>query len=637
MKQFPQSQATKRIWLAGTVQKNSYGEFIGLFDTDGESGVFLQIACDSCYAAWLNGVLVAFSACGDYPWYKLYDSVDLTASCRQHNELRIQVWYFGENSQTYLVGHPGTAFEVVQEQQVLLYSSKSIQSRKIANYRNGDTKIITQQLGFSFCYDNSIFAEHVYKESDEYPLWNKLILRKTGALALCARADAEVKETPDGYLVDLGKETVGFLELDIESPEKQHLQICYGEHLTNGQVPRIIGTRDFSVEFIAAEGENRYINPFRRLAGRYLHVICRKPIIINYLGLRPVELPLIEKKTLFADALDQRIYDVSVNTLKQCMHEHYEDSPWREQAMYAMDSRNQMLCGYQVFEGTVYQREMILLMAQGQRPDGLLSLCFPGGMDYPIPFFSLVYLKILEEYVTCTSDESILKIVEPKVCHLMEAFENRVERNGLIANFPYPYWNFYEWAEQSSNETDITRKPTDPYDRHYDLILNAMYVHSAEIFSHLYQRPIRTDETRSAIYRTFYVPEKGLYRLSTRECCFSVLGNSMALLIGLGDEALAQRLLTDMKLIPITLSMSTFYYDALLRFGSKYHSEIVCNIRKKYQRMLDAGADTFWETEKGWQDFEGAGSLCHGWSAIPAYYLKKLLLHMSIPVNRMKF
>lgn len=31
------------------------------------------------------------------------------------------------------------------------------------------------------------------------------------------------------------------------------------------------------------------------------------------------------------------------------MHEHYEDYPWREQALYAFDSRNQALYGYYAF------------------------------------------------------------------------------------------------------------------------------------------------------------------------------------------------------------------------------------------------------------------------------------------------
>ena len=80
----------------------------------------------------------------------------------------------------------------------------------------------------------------------------------------------------------------------------------------------------------------------------------------------------------------------------------------------------------------------------------------------------------------------------------------------------------------------------------------------------------------------------------------------------------------DAALIPVTLSMATFFDGALLRFGARFKSDILLDIRRKYGKMLEAGATTFWETEKGWRDFDGAGSLCHGWSAIAAYYLKYL-------------
>lgn len=293
--------------------------------------------------------------------------------------------------------------------------------------------------------------------------------------------------------------------------------------------------------------------------------------------------------------------------------------------MYTMDSRNQMLCGYEAFEGTTYQREMLLLMAQGQRSDGLLSLCFPAGLDSPIPFFSLVYLKILEEYVAYTSDKSVLELVQPNVSRLMEAFESRIEENGLLANFPYPYWNFYEWADESNNEHEITTPRENNYQKQYDIILNAMYVHAVEIYNRLYHKKKDVEQTRTAIKRTFYDAEKGLYCLSTKGKNYSVLGNSMALLIGLGDEKLAQRIISDRSLISVTLSMTTFFYDSLLLFGDKFHEEILADIHKKYLRMLEEGATTFWETADGWQDFDGAGSLCHGWSALPVYYLKKFM------------
>ena len=78
-----------------------------------------------------------------------------------------------------------------------------------------------------------------------------------------------------------------------------------------------------------------------------------------------------------------------------------------------------------------------------------------------------------------------------------------------------------------------------------------------------------------------------------------------------------------------TLSMRAFLYDALLTFGDKYKGYILSDIKEKYKKMLNAGATSFWETEKGATVFDGAGSLCHGWSALPIYYLNKIIPNIS--------
>ena len=42
--------------------------------------------------------------------------------------------------------------------------------------------------------------------------------------------------------------------------------------------------------------------------------------------------------------------------------------------------------------------------------------------------------------------------------------------------------------------------------------------------------------------------------------------------------------------------------------------------------MLFQGATTFWEDEDGEAAFNGAGSLCHGWSATPLYLYFRYVL-----------
>ena len=60
----------------------------------------------------------------------------------------------------------------------------------------------------------------------------------------------------------------------------------------------------------------------------------------------------VEHVPYAGNGIPREIYDTAVYTLECCMHEHYEDCPWREQAQYTMDSRTQMLCGYYAFGET---------------------------------------------------------------------------------------------------------------------------------------------------------------------------------------------------------------------------------------------------------------------------------------------
>lgn len=614
----------KTIWIGKESREDTYAEFIGAFSRTGTDTVYLNLSCDSHFVVYVNEKLAGFGEAADYPWYRLYHRIDITKYCKEQNKIKIDVWYKGRDSQTYIKDEAGLWFEIEQEGNLLLTSDSHILSRKNVCYKNEYCKNITSQLGFSFYYDNTVENTLPYLPSVEREKEYEFHERKTGYLTLGERAPITWTMLQDSYLVDLGEEVVGFLELAITSPKEQEILIAYGEHIQDGKVRRIIKDRDFSVEFKAKKGENTYLNPFRRLAGRFLQVYCEAPIEIEYIGLRPTDREVVEISRTFDAPLLQKIYDVSVNTLKKCMHEHYEDCPWREQAMYTLDSRNQMLCGYYAFEGFEYQRENLLFIAKGLREDGLLSLNFPGGIDIPIPFFSLVYLMQVDDYVSFTKDTEVLQEVRPVIDRIMEAYEQRIDDEGLIANFPYPYWNFYEWSEASNNEPEIRRTPEDPYVKQYDLILNCMYVYTCRLYEKLYGVKKDIENILSAIQRTFYQKEKGLYKLSTIGEHYSQLGNAFAILIGLGTKELAEKIVRDECLIPVSLSMNTFYYDALLQFGDNYKDFIIEDMKRKYGYMLEQGATTFWEMESVIKN-EGAGSMCHGWSAIPVYYLTKLL------------
>ena len=140
-----------------------------------------------------------------------------------------------------------------------------------------------------------------------------------------------------------------------------------------------------------------------------------------------------------------------------------------------------------------------------------------------------------------------------------------------------------------------------------------------------------TNTLTQTIRQTFRRPD-GLYATDPEHTHLSELGCALAVLTGVADEADAQAIchhfLAEDKgnTVAVSLSMTTFLYDALLQTDrDRYASWVLEDIDRRCGYMLDHGATTFWETMKGWQDFNNAGSLCHGWSALAAYYYPLLL------------
>ena len=79
------------------------------------------------------------------------------------------------------------------------------------------------------------------------------------------------------------------------------------------------------------------------------------------------------------------------------------------------------------------------------------------------------------------------------------------------------------------------------------------------------------------------------------------------------------------KPLSFWLRMTRIRCTALLDTDTeKYKDFVLSEIRGNYKTMLDAGSDTVWETALGESDFDNAGSLCHGWSAVPIYVFHKL-------------
>lgn len=437
-------------------------------------------------------------------------------------------------------------------------------------------------------------------------------------------------------LYDLGREEAGHLSFEVNAPEGTIVDISYGEHLDDGHVRAAIGSRCFGSRYICKEGIQNFYHPFLRWAGRYLQVyIHSESGSLSSIGLNPLDYAVDGHP--FPEGLSQpqkEILQTGYRTLQLCMHDHYEDTPWREQALYANDARTQALCGYYAFGEFKMPAASFALLGQGLRDDGLLNLTAPAKPPPTIPSFTLVWMLAIRDHFLYSGDPSLAKALLPQIRSMLRIFISEMENGLLPLRQEKGVWHFYDWsADMSGYDNDEFSKGLKA-----DAPLNCFFILALEATREIMTwLELPEDQTlidaetsaREAVLRDFWDPELGMLRTHHLTDKVAELTQSLAVLAKIGDEEMRTELLQKISnpnsgLAEAGLSQTLYIFKALLSAGETHHPYILDRIDRTWGEMLNSGATSFWETNLGASDFSNAGSLCHGWSAVPVYVLFRI-------------
>ena len=670
----------KKIWNAILNAHDSVNCFAD-FRAEFPRADRIRLACDGNYSLYINGRFVSTGQYPGYEDYHFFDELDISAFAdRDANELLIISHHPGCDFSTYRNQPAFVIFEVYDGDDIVSCSDKATLTAVDPNLVPGEqVGKVSGQSGFTFEYDStkgSPVFENAIEVGGEYGFLPRPVEKlrisepvparlthsglffdraKVGTRAklmqdaaivssyICGghllpdsdgyplTTGAQTETRPDGIfaLIDLGAENTGILSLDIEVPDECDIFIGWGEHLTDLRVRTFIGGRNFAANYRAVPGRNHFEYPMLRLGLRYLQLhIYSDDCKLFYAGIRETRYPLPTPTPCpVDDRLHRMIYDTCVRTLDLCMHEHYEDCPWREQSLYTMDSRNQMLCGYYVFGETRFAAASLRLIAHSLREDGMLELCSPARVSITIPYFSSTFIVQLLEYLEFSHDRATALELLPVAEGIAKAFEARLENDLLRCFADGRYWNFYEWQsglEESRNNNFGSELSFDAplvafVSMGFDSLskLCSLLGFDGSHWKALSQRLNKASEV-------FWDEERGCYASYLVDGSlfhYCELTNSLMICAGAVPEDRISRVLDSLRsgeLIEITLSHSIFRYDALMRDSSNLDF-VMNDIADKWGLMLRRGATTFWETIEGETSFGNAGSLCHGWSAIPAY------------------
>ncbi|KAL4981681.1 hypothetical protein BDW68DRAFT_183262 [Aspergillus falconensis] len=188
----------------------------------------------------------------------------------------------------------------------------------------------------------------------------------------------------------------------------------------NGHLGGVFGS------YLVAGREGEQYEPLWFRTYRVLRVSVEtqeEPLVISYLSYRKTNY-LLEIAARFhsPEPIFAAFWDISLRTLKNCMHETYEDCPYYEQSQFPFDTRMQMLLTYLVSN----DGKPIHDFHTSLRPDGLIAMHYPADSNVAPQPWSRYFSRI----------QAILAY-----------FERQLTPDGLVGQFSPRHWPFVDWVE----------------------------------------------------------------------------------------------------------------------------------------------------------------------------------------------
>ncbi len=657
------------IWAQEKIAPHQLALFRRAFEVKTPGNYRFRISAESNYFAFCDGKEFLRGQYSDYPERKSFTECELTLAAGKH-VLAVSVYYCGSDFQScWPSDTPGMWCELEN-----IVSSDCEWRAKLSRALLRDRiDAVDPQVGFAIGFDANSAENFTDPKFDDRHWQHAIAMDKTPELfprpvpvmeqtrvearciekgtllrqgvadqpyALTMAQDALRVDRGNGsfWIFDLGCERTGLLELHCNAPSGIVIDIAHGEHLADDRVRCRIGERNFADRYITREGVQTF-RLFRRIGGRYveLHVIDNADRVKELtLAISEETLPLPPYATQHCGNLDwMKMLDNSIRTLVCCMHEHYEDCPWREQSLYGYDTRNQMLFGYYLWGNYDYAAANWKLFADGVRPDGLLRLNAPSRIGPPITSFAIAYVTAIYEHELFSGNRKMADLCLDAARGIADACMRNVDEETKLFLTPAGdgIWHFYEWRDGldggNGSGLDFSQLGGAPrMESIYNLYLIEMLENLAK--STRDDRFRREAEIQREIVRkVFYDCQQRVLR--TRRDSDQLHATTQALAIWLGvvppDDVpqLLTRIL-DGEFISISLSALHYLIRALMRQGGEYCRRALDLMQEKFLPMTRGDSTTMWETEDGAAAFENAGSLCHGWSALPVWFFSRYLL-----------
>lgn len=398
----------------------------------------------------------------------------------------------------------------------------------------------------------------------------------------------------------------------------------------------LLGYEDsYRVDGYGTPQKPEYYEPFWFRTFRFIRLEIstgEEALTIELFNYRETGYPLqVQTQVETSDPSLGAIWDMSLRTLRRCMHESYEDCPFYEQLQYAMDTRSQILYTYSVSADDRLARKAIDEFHRSLRHDGTINCCYPSYEPNIIPGFSLYYFLMIYDHMMYFGDRELVKRYMPTVEAIFGFFSRAVDELGLVGKIGGPlfeekYWSFIDWTAQW-NETLGVPGATKTGAITMESLLYATVLGCAGRMAEFIGRDElagdyrRQAERIKAAVRQYCRGENGYFQdgpgfdgYSQHSQVWAVLSETVV-----GDEAkvLMKKALSDPTLAKCSVAMAYYLFRAVEMTGLYEETQVLW---EPWREMLRQNLTTCVE------DPVTARSDCHAWGSLILYELPSVVL-----------
>ena len=451
----------------------------------------------------------------------------------------------------------------------------------------------------------------------------------------------------DRLILDFGDHRVGSFEIDIDqtgSPMDAPLYL----RIKFAEVPAELATESsdydgwlsrswIQEEFVHLDRLPAKLSLPRRYSFRYveLKIIDTSPkwqaVFSNPVVTTETSADASSFKPLcLKDEKLQQIYNVGIKTLADCMQDVFEDGPKRDRRLWLGDLRLQALADYASFDNTALVKRCLYLFAGMTTKEGKISAnVFVSPNNIPDDTFlfeySLFFISVLYDLHQAHPDIALVKELYPTAKKQMDLSLQMFDKNGrLIPDENYPV--FVDWSNEFNKDTAGQAEMIYVMKQFISL---SEAVGDPDLESYRQKLALITGYAKDKLYRK----DRQLFVTGEEE--FNIASQVWMVLAGvMSPEENREIMQTAVReLFPVTGIATPYMYHHIVEalFEAGLTEEAVSLMKNYWGKMIDLGADTFWEAfDPDMPDYSPYGSpivnsYCHAWSCTPVYLIKKYL------------